>query len=146
MTKEKKRMFKKTLLVGLMLSLAIGVLANSPKKIKQTGSKSANGAPSTLIHFITVKWKDEATDAQKQAAFDEAKAMVGKVPGLHRVWTKKIKLQTQTADGKAYDAIIAMEFTDAAALEAYTKHPASQKWYAAYTPIRQESRTHDVTN
>jgi hypothetical protein len=72
--------------------------------------------------------------------------LVGKVPGLHRVWTKKVKLQTQTSDGKAYDAIIAMEFTDEAALEAYTKHPASKKWYDAYMPIRQESRTHDVSN
>ncbi|MBS1806841.1 MAG: Dabb family protein [Acidobacteria bacterium] len=139
-------MFKKTLLIGLMLVIAIGASAISQKKTSKATAKAGGGAPSTLIHFITVKWKDDATDAQKQTAFDEAKAMVGKVPGLHRVWAKMIKLQTQTADGKAYDAIIAMEFTDAAALEAYTKHPASQKWYAAYNPIRQESRTHDVSN
>lgn len=135
-------MQNRILLSSLMIvAIALGVFAGVQNKSKEAGS-----APTTLIHFITVKWKDEATDAQKQAAFAAAKEMVGKVPGLHRVWTKTVKLQTQTADGKAYDAIIAMEFTDAAALEAYTKHPASQKWYAAYTPIRQESRTHDVTN
>lgn len=139
-------MFKKPLLICLILIIAVGVFAAPQKKTSKAAAKPANGAPSTLIHFITVKWKDDATDAQKQMAFDEAKAMVGKVPGLHRVWTKKIKLQTQTTDGKGYDAIIAMEFTDEAALEAYTKHPASQKWYAAYNPIRQESRTHDVSN
>ena len=138
-------MQRKILFATLMIvAIALGVFAGVQQK--SGGGKNASAAPTTLIHFITVKWKDEATEAQKQAAFDEAKAMVGKVPGLHRVWTKKVKLQTQTADGKAYDAIIAMEFTDDAALQAYTTHPASQKWYAAYTPIRQESRTHDVTN
>ena len=138
-------MTKKILFASLMIvAIALGVLAGVQKKTK--GTKAATGAPTTLIHFITVKWKDDATDAQKQVAFDAAKELVGKVPGLHRVWAKKVKLQTQTSDGKAYDAIIAMEFTDEAALEAYTKHPASKKWYDAYNPIRQESRTHDVTN
>lgn len=137
-------MSKKILFASLMIvAIALGGFAGAQTKGKKT---KAAAAPTTLIHFITVKWKDGTTDEQKQAAFDAAKAMVGKVPGLLRVWTKKVKLQTQTADGKAYDAIIAMEFTNEAALEAYTKHPASEKWYAAYLPIRQESRTHDVSN
>ncbi|HEX4949450.1 MAG TPA: Dabb family protein [Blastocatellia bacterium] len=138
-------MSKRILLASLMIiAIALGVFAGVQKKGK--GGQAANTPPTTLIHFITVKWKDDATEAQKQAAFAEAKAMVGKVPGLHRVWTDKVVLQTQTADGKPYDAIIAMEFTDQAALKAYTTHPASKKWYDAYMPIRQESRTHDVTN
>jgi Stress responsive A/B Barrel Domain len=138
-------MSKRILLTSLMVAaIALGVFAGVQKKAK--GGKAAMGAPTTLIHFITVKWKDDATAAQKQAAFDAAKELVGKVPGLHRVWARTVKLQTQTSDGKAYDAIIAMEFTDEAALEAYTKHPASKKWYDAYMPIRGESRTHDVSN
>lgn len=139
-------MIKKALLTGLLFIVALGVMAAPQKKAAKSTAKAGGGAPTTLIHFITVKWKDGTTDAQAQAAFAEAKAMVGKVPGLLRVWTNKVKLQTQTADGKAYDAIIAMEFTNAAALEAYTTHEGSKKWYAAYNPIRQESRTHDVTN
>lgn len=136
---------KKILFASLMiLAIALGVFAGVQKKGK--GGKAAAAAPTTLIHFITVKWKDDATDAQKQAALDGAKALVGKVPGLHRVWTKKVKLQTQTSDGKAYDAIIAMEFTDQAALDAYANHPAHDEWYKLYLPIRGESRTHDVTN
>ena len=34
----------------------------------------------------------------------------------------------------------------AAALEAYTTHPAHDDWYKIYMPIRAESRTHDVSN
>ncbi len=138
-------MIKKILLISaLVLMVGIGAFAAMQKKAAKAGKMSA--APSTLIHFITLKWKDDATPAQRQAALDGAAKMAGVVPGLQRVWTKKVKLQTQTADGKDFDAIIAMEFTDAAALEAYTKHPARDEWYKIYIPIRQESRTHDVSN
>ena len=138
-------MLKQLLFVSLMIvAVALGVFAGVQTKGK--GGKAAQAAPTTLIHFITVKWKEDATEAQKQAALDGAKKMVGVVPGLHRVWTKKVKLQTQTQDGKAYDAIIAMEFADQAALEAYTNHAAHDEWYKVYLPIREESRTHDVSN
>ena len=141
-------MLKKTLLLCLLLLVvAGGAFAALQKKAAKGGVKAVKGAPpTTLIHFITVKWTDAATTEQKQAALEAAKKMVGVVPGLQRVWAKKIKLQTKTEDGKDYDAIIAMEFTDAAALEAYTTHPAHDDWYKIYMPIRAESRTHDVSN
>ncbi len=140
-------MIKKTLLIcSLVLMVTCGALATPQKKAAKAGKMVKASAPTTLIHFITVKWKDDATAEQKEVALNAAAKMVGVVPGLHRVWIKKVKLQTQTADGKDYDAIIAMEFTDAAALEAYTKHPAHDAWYKIYMPIRLESRTHDVSN
>ena len=139
-------MLKKTLIIcSLVLVVACGAFTLQKKAVKSSSPAKAS-APTSLIHFITVKWTDAATAEQKQAALDAAAKMAGVVPGLQRVWTKKVKLQTQTADGKDYDAIIAMEFADAAALEAYTKHPARDEWYKIYIPIRLESRTHDVSN
>jgi Stress responsive A/B Barrel Domain len=139
-------MLKKTLLISsLVLVVACGAFTLQ-KKAAKAGNIAKATAPTTLIHFITLKWKDDATAEQRQAALDGAAKMAGVVPGLQRVWSKKVKLQTQTADGKDYDAIIAMEFTDAAALEAYTKHPMRDEWYKIYIPIRLESRTHDVSN
>ncbi len=140
-------MLKKTLVIcSLILIVACGAFTLQKKVAKTGNTAKASAPPATLIHFITVKWTDAATAEQKQAALDAAAKMAGVVPGLHRVWSKKVKLQTQTADGKDYDAIIAMEFADAAALEAYTKHPARDAWYKIYIPIRLESRTHDVSN
>ena len=138
-------MSKRLLFASLMIvAIALGVFAGVQKNPK--GAKTAAAPPTTLIHFITVKWKDDATDTAKQAALDGAQKLVGKVPGLLRVWTKKVKLQTQTEGGKPYDAIIAMEFTNQAALDAYAKHPAHDEWYKVYMPVREESRTHDVSN
>ena len=139
-------MLKKSLLIcSLVLVVACGAFTLQ-KKAAKAGNTAKVTAPTTLIHFITVKWTDAATAEQKQAALDAAAKMAGVIPGLHRVWAKKIVLQTKTADGKDYDAIIAMEFADAAALKAYTTHPARDEWYKIYIPIRLESRTHDVSN
>ncbi len=140
-------MLKKFLLVSALMLVVAGISpACAQKKTAKAAKKPEAAAPSTLIHFITLKWKDDATAEQKQAALDAVKKMVGVVPGLHRVWTKTVKLQTQTEGGKAYDQIIAMEFADEAALKAYTTHPAHDEWYKIYIPIREESRTHDVSN
>ena len=39
-----------------------------------------------------------------------------------------------------------MEFESEEALKKYADSDAQKKWYEAYLPIRQESRTHDITN
>jgi len=85
--------------------------------------------PQSVLHVITVKWKADATDAQKQAALDGVKKMASAVPGITNVWVKTLKVQPGD-----YNAVIAMEFKDAAAFQAYAD------------PVRQQSTTHDVTN
>jgi len=97
--------------------------------------------PQSVLHVITVKWKADATDAQKQAALDGVKKMAAAVPGITNVWVKTLKVQPGD-----YNAVIAMEFKDAAAFQAYADAPAHKEWEKVYLPIRQQSTTHDVTN
>jgi hypothetical protein len=101
------------------------------------------GQPKSVLHVITVKWKTDSTPAQRQAALDGVKTMAAKVPGITNVWVKTIKVQPY---GPAEGAVIAMEFKDQAAFDAYTNHPAHKEWEGVYLPVREESRTHDVTN
>ena len=103
--------------------------------------KNSFKTPSSVLHVITVKWTDGATDAQKQAALDGVKAMAAEVPGITNVWLKTLKVQPQ-----GYGAVIAMEFQDKAAFDAYTNNPAHKAWEKVYLPVRQQSTTHDVTN
>jgi len=39
-----------------------------------------------------------------------------------------------------------MEFEDQAAFDRYATDPAHKAWEKVYLPVREESRTHDVTN
>jgi uncharacterized protein (DUF1330 family) len=98
--------------------------------------------PSTVIHVINVKWKDDATPEQVKAAVDAIYQLPSKFPGIKRVWTKNIKYQGQEGMKQA----IIMEFESEAALKKYTDSPAQKWWYEMYLPIRAESATHDITN
>jgi len=98
------------------------------------------GQPKSILHIITVQWKADSTDDQRQAAINGVKTMASQVPGVTNVWLKKIKVQ----GGK--DNVIVMEFKDQAAFDAYVANPAHKKWEEIYLPIRQESQTFDITN
>jgi Stress responsive A/B Barrel Domain len=99
------------------------------------------GQPASVIHVVTVKWKADSTEEQRQKAIDGIKTMAGQVPGIKNIWVKKIKVQPQD-----YHYAFVIEFVDQAAADVYAKHPAHDKWYEIYTPIREESRSHQITN
>jgi hypothetical protein len=107
------------------------------------GMLAANqfGTPNSLLHIVTVQWRDEATPEQRQAALDGVRTMAGAIPGVKNIWLKTVKVQPST-----YHAVIVMEFANQAAFDAYADHPAHREWEKIYLPIRQRSTTHDVTN
>ncbi len=103
-------------------------------------------APKSVIHVVTVAWKEGTTPEQIQAALDGAQALPAAYKGITRVWTKALKVQnTRETTVKRTHAIV-MEFTDEAALKAYTDSDAQKAWYKVYLPIREQSTTHDITN
>ena len=103
-------------------------------------SASAQTAPASVIHVVTVKFKAEAKPAQIKAVFDGVMALPAKYKGITHVWVKSIKVQ-----GDKTHAFV-MEFADEAALKAYTDSPAQKEWYEIYLPIREQSTTFDITN
>ena len=121
---------KHLILFGTLLAVLAGglILFAAPAK------------PRSVIHIITVQWKADASQAQ----IDKAIQAVGTMnyPGLKNVWTKPIKMQLP----EGYKSIIVMEFDSENALKRYADSDAQKKWYEVYMPLREESRTHDVTN
>lgn len=103
-------------------------------------TSSAQTSPKSVIHVVTVSWKEGTKPEQIKAALDGVKALPAAYKGITRVWVKSIKVQ----GGKA-NAFV-MEFVDEAALTAYADSPAQKEWYKTYMPIREESTTFDITN
>jgi hypothetical protein len=118
-----------TMLVALFL--AVGV----------TTMSAATNTPGTILHVVTVQWKADSTPAQQQAAVDGLRKMAAEVPGIKTIWIKRLKVQPAE-----FNTVFAIEFESNAAFEAYTNHPAHKAWEKIYLPIREESRTQDVTN
>ncbi len=101
---------------------------------------AAPAKPHSVIHVISVQWKSDATPAQIQKAIHGVETM--SYPGLKNVWTRPIKMQLP--DG--YKTIFVMEFETEKALQEYAGSAAQKSWYDVYMPIREESRTSDITN
>lgn len=97
-------------------------------------------APKTVIHVVTVSWKEGTTPEQIQAALEGAQKLPQSFEGIKRVWTKTLKAQ-----GERTHAIV-MEFADEQALKDYADSDAQKEWYKVYTNIRGRSTTFDITN
>lgn len=105
-----------------------------------TASAQPATAPKTLIHVVTVSWKEGTTPEQIQAALDGAHKLPTQFKGITRVWTKTVKAQ-----GDRTHAIV-MEFQNEQALKDYADSDAQKEWYKVYIPIRARSTTFDITN
>ena len=122
-------MTKRTIFaVCAVLIVAAAILLAAPMK------------PKTVIHVISVQWKSDASPDQIAKAIKGVETM--NYPGLKHVWTRPIKMQLP--DG--YKSIFVMEFESEDALKKYADSPAQKAWYELYMPIREESRTSDITN
>lgn len=97
-------------------------------------------APKSVIHVVTVSWKDDASEDQIKKALDGVKTIAKKYDGVTRVWIRSIKAQ-----GNRSHAFV-MEFKDEQALKDYAGSAAQKEWYEVYLPVREASTTFDITN
>lgn len=125
-----------------MLALTAGVLLAANKY----------GAPRSIVHVVTILWKEDSTPQQQQASLDGVKKMAEAIPGIKNVWIKASKVQGRGPAGKEgkpgrpYDAAFVIEFADQAAADRYVDHPAHLEWEKSYLAIREQSTSHQITN
>ncbi len=128
----------KRLLLCLMTACALA--------LGTTALSAAETAPKSVIHVVTVAWKDGTTPEQIQAALDGVKTLAADFKGITRVWVKSIKVQNAPGASVKRTHAFVMEFADEQALKDYGDSDAQKKWYETYQPIRAQSTTFDITN
>lgn len=99
------------------------------------------GTPKTVLHVVAAKWKEDATDQQKQQAIDGIRDMAAAIPGIKNIWLSADRVQPGD-----YHTAFAIEFENREAADAYAEHQAHEAWYKIYMPARQESRSLQITN
>jgi len=97
--------------------------------------------PKTVIHVVTIKWKEGSTPAQQKKAIGGVEAAAKLYPGIKRVWLRSIKVQ-----GEGFTSAVVMEFESEKSLKDYVDSPAQKAFYEVYQPVREASTTHDITN
>lgn len=129
-----------------MKKFVLTLIAASLLCLGVTSATAGETAPKSVIHVVTVAWKEGTTPEQIQAALDGAKALPAAFKGITHVWTKSIKVQNPPGTTVNRTHVIVMEFADEQALKDYANSDAQKEWYKLYTPIRGQSTTHDITN
>jgi hypothetical protein len=122
------------------------LLATAALSLGAVSAAASATAPKSVIHVVTVAWKEGTTPEQIKAALDGAHALPAAYKGITRVWTRAIKVQNPPGTTLPRTHIIVMEFADEKALADYAGSDAQKEWYKLYTPIRAQSTTHDITN
>jgi hypothetical protein len=104
------------------------------------GGQQTSKTEKALLHVFAYTPLEGATQ-QDFGNFKKATGdMVGKVPGLQRVWVGKLRRPLDQA-GMKRDYGVAMEFKDAKALDDYAKNPAHSDWQKVYEKVRVEGTT-----
>jgi len=111
--------------------------------------------PKSVLHIVTLYYRDGVTDEQKQAVLEGVEKMAAEIPGIRNLWLKPMKVQGTRAERQPdgsfrmrpmTDAFV-IEFENEAAFKAYEDHPAHRAWAdKIYLPVRGYSYTHDITN
>ena len=130
-------MNKKTITILAIVIAIASVSFFSGLVMGQNGLKT----PKTVIHHVTLKWKDGTADADKQKAMDWLKEIVADTPGALNMWSKSIKVQP-----KEYSQTFVVEFENEDALKAYANHPKKKEWEDFYYNIRETSYNCVTTN
>jgi hypothetical protein len=140
-----KKLILSLVSVALLTFAATTALAQEPKEKKKKKAETAPAAasataPKSVIHVVTVNFKEGTTPAQIQAAIDGVHKLPAAFPGITRVWTRTIKNQFEKSH------IFVMEFASEKALADYAGSDAQKEWYKVYEGIRERSATSDITN
>jgi hypothetical protein len=124
--------------VLLGLALVAGLLGAG-----YAAGQAANkfGMPKSIIHVVVVKWKEDASEADRQKAIEGVKKMAGQIPGIRNIWIKAARIAPRD-----YHAAFVIEFKDRAAADLYAEHPAHEEWMKHYIPIRESSLSPQITN
>jgi hypothetical protein len=84
-----------------------------------------------FIHIFGMRWKPEATEADKSRAAQQILAFRNTIPGLIEVNYGP----NLSPRGQGYDVVGDMKFTDQAACDAYMVHPLHQALLAWLVPL-----------
>jgi hypothetical protein len=119
----------------LSATLAAALWMPAAPAAQAQGQAAPQKKLSSLMHVFSYTPVPTATPADF-AAFEKAtKELVGKIPGLRKVWVGKLQRPLKQGDVQR-EYGVAMEFDDEAALQVYATHPAHELWIKAYEKVR----------
>src|SRR5260221_14614329 len=91
-------------------ALFAGGVAAGGWRAQSVAAQNRFGQPRTVVHVVVYKWKNTASQNDKDQALAGIKTMAAKIPGVKNIW-----LKTQGDHIRDFGGVYAIEFASAEA-------------------------------
>ena len=127
------------IVVGLAIFI-VGTAAGS-LHARSVAVQNRFGQPKTVLHVVIYKFRDNVSNADREATIDGIRGMAGKIPGIKNVW-----LKTERNQLRDFSGIYAIEFTNAEAAADYAESPIHEAWSKQWQDQRETSLSFQISN
>ena len=128
------------LAAGAVLFVA-GVAVGSWRTASVAAAQNRYSQPRTVIHVVVYKWKNTASEYDKEQALAGLKTLAAQIPGVKNIWLKTLRNQIRDFDG-----VYAIEFTSLEAAADYAENPKHEVWRKRWEELRDNSLSFQVSN
>ncbi len=122
-------------------ALFAGGLAAGNWHAQSVTAQNRFGQPKSVVHVVVYKWKNTASQNDKDQALAGIKTMAAKIPGVKNIW-----LKTQRNQIRDFDGVYAIEFTSAEAAADYAESPLHEAWRKRWEELRENSLSFQASN
>jgi Stress responsive A/B Barrel Domain len=99
------------------------------------------GQPKTVLHVVVYKWKNFASQDDKEQTLKGLKTLAGQIPGIKNIW-----LKTERNQIRDFDGVYAIEFASPDAAADYAENPKHEAWRKHWEELRENSLSFQVSN
>ena len=122
-------------------SLFLAGIAAGTWHARSVAAQNRFGQPKTVIHVVVYKWKNTASQDDKERALNGIKTVAASIPGIKNVW-----LKTQRNQIRDFDGVYAIEFASPDAAADYAESPKHEVWRKRWEELRENSLSFQVSN
>ena len=127
--------------VALGAALFFAGAAADTLRPRDAPAQNRFGQPKTVIHVVVYKWKNTASQDDKDQALKGIKTMAAQIPGVKNIW-----LKTQRNQIRDFDGVYAIEFASPEAAADYAESPKHEIWRKSWEELRENSLSFQVSN
>jgi cell division protein FtsX len=127
--------------MALAAALFLAGVAAGTWHTRSVAAQNRFGQPKTVIHVVVYKWKNTASEDDKEQALNGIKSLAAKIPGIKNIW-----LKTQRNQIRDFDGVYAIEFASPEAAADYAESPKHETWRKRWEELRENSLSFQVSN
>ena len=127
--------------VGLGAALFLAGMATGTWHTRTVAEQNRFGQPKTVIHMVVYKWKNTASEDDKEQVMKGLRTMAAQIPGIKNIW-----LKTQRNQIRDFDGVYAIEFTSPEAAADYAESPKHETWRKRWEELRENSLSFQASN